>query len=212
MGLKSLLVAGAIALASTSLSAVLLPASGAMAATFDPIYIESSDNRPGATGDISGESDLGLIAAGSHVGIAGRIVTAVDTWEFQTDTRWFIRFVDLPIDDQLYFDSSNITDPVGGFANNADTTTAIFSIFDASDNSLLFSNTITAAAFGAGTQSEIDYTGTAGSFVLKIDGQNGSPGATYDIGISTVPLPAAAWLLMFGVGGLAAVKRRKKKA
>ncbi|WP_131802808.1 VPLPA-CTERM sorting domain-containing protein [Cognatiyoonia sediminum] len=208
MSVKSLLVTSTI-LASTSLSAVLLPGSGATAATFDAIYIESTDNRPGSTGDISGANDLGLIADGSQIGIAGRIVSAEDMWRFQTDAGWVIGFVDLPIDDQLYFDSSNITNPIGDFADNADTTTAIFSIFDASDNSLLFSNTISAAAFGVGTQSELDYSGTAGSFLLRIDGQDGSPGATYDIGISTVPLPGAVWLLLAGVGGLAAMKRRK---
>ncbi|AEI94189.1 hypothetical protein RLO149_c022130 [Roseobacter litoralis Och 149] len=195
-----------------TLSAALLSASGAMAATFDPIYIESTGNRPNATGDITGVLDLGLIAAGSDVGVAGRIVTAVDTWKFQTDTGWFIRFVDLPIDDQLFFDSSNIINPVGSFAGNGDTTTAIFSILDATDSSVLFTNTVTAAALGAGTENALDFTGVAGSFLLKIDGQSSSPGATYDIGISTVPLPAAAWLLLAGVGGLVAVKRRQKKS
>ncbi|MEO9574259.1 MAG: VPLPA-CTERM sorting domain-containing protein [Tateyamaria sp.] len=194
-----------------TISAILMSASGAMAATFDPIYIESTGNRPDATGDITGTTDLGLITSGADVGIAGRIVTAVDKWRFQTNTGWFIRFVDLPIDDQLYFDSSDITNPAGSFAGNGDTTTAIFSILDATDDSVLFTNTVTAAAFGAGTENALDFTGTAGSFILKIDGQNGSPGATYDIGLSTVPLPAAAWLLLAGVGGLAAVKRRQKK-
>ena len=195
-----------------TLGAAAISASGAMAATFDPIYIESTGNRPGSTGDITGVTDIGLIGPSLSVGIAGRIVTAVDTWSFQTNTAWSIGFVDLPIDDQQFFDSSDITNPVGNFAGNGDPTSAIFSIIDASDNSVLFSNLVLATDGGLGTENALDYTGVAGSFFLKIDGQSGSPGATYDIGLTTVPLPAAGLLLLAGVGGLGALKRRQKKA
>ena len=163
-------------------------------------------------GDTTGTLYVGTVGSGQSVGLAGRIVTAVDTWMFTTLTDWSISFVDLMIDDQQYFDSSDITDPAGSFAGNGDTTTAIFSIFQEGIVEAVYSATITAKLGGVGTEGLLDYSGEAGVFTLVIDGQRGSPGATYDIGISAVPLPAAGWLLLAGVGGLAAMKRRKKAA
>ena len=56
---------------------------------------------------------------------------------------------------------------------------------------------------------DLDYFLTAGSYVTfeMIAGPN-----AYVSGISAVPLPAAGWLLLGGLGGLAAMKRRKKAA
>ncbi|MEM8774354.1 MAG: VPLPA-CTERM sorting domain-containing protein [Pseudomonadota bacterium] len=195
---------------SMTIAAVLFSATSAVATTFNPIVIESNGNRPGAGGDITSTLDLGVIAPNTDVGIAGRIVTAVDTWSFETLTPWSISFVDLPIDDQQFFDSSDITNPAGNFASNGDTTSAIFSIFEVGNATALFSQEITATDGGVGTENLLNFSGLAGSFILEIDGQPGSPGATYDIGISSVPLPAAAWLLLAGVGGLSVMKRRRK--
>ncbi|MBT8460480.1 MAG: VPLPA-CTERM sorting domain-containing protein, partial [Boseongicola sp.] len=103
-----------------------------------------------------------------------------------------------------------IIDPApNNFASNGDTTTAIFSIFKDGIADAVYSATISATQGGTDTEDLFNYSGEAGVFTLVIDGQRGSPGATYDIGISAVPLPAAGWLLLAGVGGLAAMKRRK---
>ncbi len=195
-----------------AIGALALSATSAMSATYDPTFVESSGNRPFSEGDITGVRDIGTIDAGESVGIAGRIVRAVDTWSFTTVTDWMISFVDLAIDDQQFFDSSNIEVPEGDFASNDDTTTAIFSIFQEGIAEAVYSATITATKGGVGTEDLLSYNGGAGVFTLVIDGQPRSPGATYDIGVSTVPLPAAGWLLFAGVGGLAAMKRRKKAA
>ena len=206
-----------------AIGALAFSASTAFAATYDPVNVESNGNRPDAGGDQSGPAtviDPNPIGEGQNVGIAGRIVNAVDQWSFTTEVAWSISFVDLDIDDQAFFDSSDITNPPsgGGFnpAGNGDPTVAIFSILLESDNSVLYSTgPIAATAAGAGTEGLLDYTGVAGTYILKIDGsgqQGGNEGATYDIGISTVPVPAAGLLLMAGVGGLAALKRRRKKS
>jgi hypothetical protein len=54
-----------------------------------------------------------------------------------------------------------------------------------------------------------------GDYVFQIDGSgpnaSGSGVGLYDVRVSAVPLPAAGWLLIAGVGGLAAMRRTKKK-
>jgi hypothetical protein len=201
---------------------VVFAAGTASASTIAPIFdadriaVESSGNRPSASGDINnnGALDLGLILPGEKVGIAGRIVTAVDNWTFQTTTPWTMSLVNLDLDDNQGFDSSNITNPSGSFAGNGDTTTALFSLFDASGNPdsdpALFSANLTATMHGLITG--LNFSGGAGSYLLRIDGAAGSPGATYDIGISAVPIPASLPLLLGGIGALAAMRRRKAAA
>ena len=198
------------------LGALALSAGSAMATTFDPIFVESSGNRPSSEGDITGTRVITPdIGAGDAVGLAGRIVNAVDKWEFTVLRGWSIGFVDLDLDDQKFFDSSNITDPCAGCEDNGDVTSAIFSIFEASDlSTAIFTTNSIDAVNGGGTENTaLDFVGVAGTYVLKIDGSQAStnnPGATYDIGITAVPLPAAGWMLIAGLGGLAAMRRRKK--
>lgn len=66
-------------------------------------------------------------------------------------------------------------------------------------------------------------TGTSAGGVLNLFAASGSPtyvilewasavnnSFSYDVRIDPIPLPAAGWLLLGGLGGLAAMKRRKK--
>lgn len=57
--------------------------------------------------------------------------------------------------------------------------------------------------------------GTDGSFesvFFTEEGENSSRDLWFQYSVSVVPLPAAGWLLLAGIGGLAAVGRRRKKA
>lgn len=50
----------------------------------------------------------------------------------------------------------------------------------------------------------------AGTYVLAFSEGDGPTSGSAEFLINAVPLPAAAWMLIAGIGGLAAVKRRKK--
>lgn len=201
----------------------LLAAGTASASTVAPIFgadrieVESSKNRPDAGGDVANNAarDLGLILPGEKVGIAGRIVTAIDNWTFQTTTPWSMFFVNLDLDDNQGFDSSNITVPANNsFAGNGDTTRANFTLLDNANPGapveIVSTGFLTANMHGLLTG--LNFSGGAGSFLLQIDGVQGSPGATYDIGVSAVPIPASLPLLLGGMGALAALRRRKAAA
>lgn len=204
-----------------AIAAFALSAGSAMSATYSPINLESNGNRPGATSDNNSPAQVvnpDPIGPGQNVGIAGRIVNSIDQWEFTTEVEWSMSFVDLHIDDQAYFDNSDIVTPPSDDdfdpAGNGDPSRAAFSLWQ--DGSMLYDfGVIFATDGGVGTEDALDYSGVAGTFLLKIDGRGFEPrnrGATYDIGISTVPVPAAGLLLLAGLGGLGVMKRRQKES
>jgi hypothetical protein len=51
-----------------------------------------------------------------------------------------------------------------------------------------------------------------GTYVLEVRGNTGSAGGSYSgtLNLQPVPLPAAAWLLLSGLAGLATVRRRQR--
>ncbi len=51
----------------------------------------------------------------------------------------------------------------------------------------------------------------ANEFVTE-EGEVNTASLYFDYSVSVVPLPAAGWLLLAGLGGLAAVGRRRKSA
>jgi hypothetical protein len=69
---------------------------------------------------------------------------------------------------------------------------------------------------GAWTEVSMDFVvGTAGNYKLFFDGasESDSIGGFIDgVQVSAVPLPAAGFLLFGALGGLAAMRRRKKAA
>lgn len=198
--------------ALTVAAALFAATTAAAGPVFSPIFVESDGNRPDATGDIpSGDTlDIGVIAPEDAVGIAGRIVAATDVWEFTTENTWSISLVDLDLDDNLGFDSSDIVDPIGNFATNGDPTSAVFSIID-SDMNVVFTSA-SVIATDPGELDGVSFSGEAGSFFLTVSGAPRSIGATYDLGIrvASVPLPASVLLLLGGMGALTVAGRRKK--
>lgn len=204
----------------TAVAVAVLAAGTASASTVGPIFgadrieVESDNNRPNAGGDVSnnGALDLGFILPGERVGVAGRILTAIDSWTFQTTRAWTMSLVNLDLDDNQGFDSSNILAPAGNYQPNGDTTRARFSLFDNSDPNAptQIGSAVELTATMDGLLTGLDFSGGAGSYLLRINGALSNPGATYDIGITApVPLPASLPLLIGGIGALAALRRRK---
>lgn len=187
------------------LSAVIVIAStagGAAAATvFDRIVVESEGVRPGAIGDVptNGAVAIGAIGGGEHIGVGGRIVTAEDAFTFSTSTAFTIKLTDLELGDGNFgFDSRDTS-----FVNNGETT-ARFSLLDSSDVEIDFAEL---TSTDPGLLTGLHLAAGAGGYTLLIDGLSGD-GSTYDLKISTVPVPAALPLLLGGLGALFALRRR----
>ena len=186
--------------------------SSAATVTPDTLVIESNNNRGnglGNVGDIVGTYDLGDIT-GLTAGIAGRIVNAVDTFSFVSNTAFSMNFVDLAdlfgvdIDDCAGFDGSDCS---AGSANNEPGRTARFSLHDGvtTTHSADFTSTVAA---GTSIFSNV----SAGTYTFSIDGRSGPAGSAYDIAISAVPIPATGLLLFGALGGLGLVRRKRKAA
>ena len=69
-------------------------------------------------------------------------------------------------------------------------------------------NDTTGASSGVSTRSIV---GTNGGF-LSSGNQIGSPGSIANASVSPVPVPAAAWLMVSGLGALGAMARRRRQA
>jgi len=124
-----------------------------------------------------------------------------------------------PGQDYTFENVENFTasiDPLAGgfFGNDAFT----FSVAD-------LMGEVDLGIFGAGESFEITTTLTARAYARAFEGENGVGAFSFDpvnvnaVGLTSsvptptmaaVPLPAAGWMLIAGLGGLAAMKRRKK--
>lgn len=204
--IKTLLSAAAIAgfMAGTASAITVLPETNT-----DRTFVESDGNRPLSSGDIPAGDilDAGVVDLGETVGIAGRIRTSIDTWRFVTVSAWEMALVNLPLDDNQGFDSSQIVNPAGSYAPNGDPTSATFSLYD---DSFTLIDSVFLTADPHGLVTGLDFTGNSGTFFLEIAGASGSVGATYDIAISAIPLPAAGWLLISALGSVAFLGHRRQ--
>lgn len=191
-------------------SMIAATAGSAATVTPDTLIIESNQNRGdgSSTGDIV-TADFGDIT-GLTAGWAGRIVNATDSVTFSTNNAFNVDFVNLTdllgvdIDNCEGFDGSDCS---VGSANNENGRLARFILDDGVNPALMIDFTSSVAA-GTNIFSNV----AAGNYTFTIDGISGAAGSAYDIAISAVPVPAAGLLLLGGLGGLAALRRRKQAA
>ncbi|MEM1360338.1 MAG: VPLPA-CTERM sorting domain-containing protein [Pseudomonadota bacterium] len=187
-------------------ASLALPSSAFALTTPDFLFVESDGFRSNSTGDVTVSADLGQVGPGTIYGIAGRIVGSMDTFTFSTKSAFSLTFVDLAdtngvdLDAGVGFDSTfqpkagpKLTDFVLTDSNNMSSTVSLIS------------------PQGPGT---VIFSGVApGLYTFVIDGtQSKGVASTYDIALTTaaVPLPAALPLLAAGIGGLVALRRRKR--
>ena len=151
--------------------------------------------------------DLGMV--GSDVlEVYGRVVNAVDNFAFgfSTTGAFSIDFIFGGYD--LAAGGSEL---LSGFVvEGADAKTATFRLLDADDGfsvveEIDFTTDLTGGPSGI-------FSGGAGSYVIQVDGSGVNAGGIglYDIRVSQVPLPASSLLLIAGVAGLGAVRRRQR--
>lgn len=142
--------------------------------------------------------------------IYGRIVDSVDNFAFgfsSTSTfkaNWIFGGYSLA--------SGAFVSDSGFVAQGNTPKTATFNLLDA-DNGFSVVSTLTAPTDITSGPSLL-FSAGPGNYVLQVDGSGanaaGNGVGLYDIRISAVPLPASALLLIFGVGGLGAMSRRKR--
>jgi len=205
------------ALAAGLAAMIMAFAPAAAVATPIDIFIESDGNRGLAApdgGDIVGSVIPTVVSASQRVGIAGRVQNLEDNWEFTSTTAFNVSFVDLilsPDDLNAFLDGSDTSPPT---APNSDLREVNVSLLDS-----MMSTLSSKSFFPSDVNSETLIFGNvaAGTYTLNIDGlvptdADPSEGATYDIEIAAVapiPLPAAGWMLLAGLGGLVALRRRQ---
>ena len=188
----------------TAAVAATLMSGGANASTvFDEKFVESDGFRGTSSGDIM-DLNIGSLGNGTTTGLAGRIVNQQDVWSFSTKAMFSVSFSNLMVDGNSGFDTTSIFGATNGVRD------AAFSLIDTSTSTVVDSF-VFSAPVAAGTAIFSDIV--AGSYELAIDGsidfQQGV-GATYDLGIATVPVPAALPLLGAGLGVLGLMRRRSR--
>jgi hypothetical protein len=162
---------------------------------------------PGGAYDLDGLGTLGP----DTFEIFGRIVDSIDNFSFgftaasSFDISWIFGGYDLAgggFVAESGFVSEGISDKTATFRLLEDLGGGSFSLVDFAD----FTTDVTSGP-------EVIFSAGPGNYVFQVDGSgsnaSGSGVGLYDIRISAVPLPAAGWLLLAGVGGLVAVRRRK---
>jgi len=152
---------------------------------------------------------LGTLGADDVFNIHGRIVNSNDVYEFIADSSfridWIFGGYDLetedPFDSEVRSDNNGISGFVARPEGADGSDMAIFLNGVAADGNNFMTNITSGPSTIFGTQA-------AGTYTLLLSGIN-QRDALYDIRISAVPLPASSLLLLAGLGGLAAMRRRK---
>jgi len=117
---------------------------------------------------------------------------------------------DTGTDNSYYPDYATIT-----LAHDSVITMSLISPDDGFDTSFQFGSAFAGPITLDGSSLSYSFTAAAGSYFFDIDATNPTNGATrvetsYELDIQAVPLPAGFALMLTGMGGFAAMRRKKK--
>ncbi|MEM9972136.1 MAG: VPLPA-CTERM sorting domain-containing protein [Pseudomonadota bacterium] len=165
--------------------------------------------------------DLGAYGANDVVGIYGRIVGAVDRFTFSVSTMFDLQF---DLDGYALDSGGSVAGGLSGLVNQTFATSGgsaggdlskgvTISLIDALTDGLVGSEAFATNLTSANLLDPVIFGDVGpGTYTLIVDGRNGpnkGAPALYDLEVvAAVPLPAAGWLLICGLGGLALMRRR----
>lgn len=185
----------------------------------------------------AGTIKLGALGSGDMIGIYGRIVSAVDVFEFEFIATSAFRILFDTNGYDVYHRGKNddhginsVLASQSGFINQSDVdgeTKGNGGIADgAKEVKFSLREKVggtwehvfrTTNIVGDDTDPFADVAGgllfkgaASGIYQLRIDGQGNGIAALYDINIQAVPLPAGVLLMLTGVAGLGLTRRRKR--
>ena len=148
-----------------------------------------------------------LASVGDSLEIYGRVVSANDYFTFTSDQAFTVDWI---FGGYELADGTDVT--TSGFVRvGSPNNTATFDLLDSDGDSIFASGTAFTTNFTSGT-SNIFGPVKAGTYVLKISGGGDNGAATYDVAVTAVPLPAAAWLFGSALVGAVVIGRRKRKS
>ncbi len=216
-------------------AAITLAYAGAASAATLTVTESQGQNRALVAGsvdlddadDAGGGFDLNALNGGNafigsdDLQIHGRIVSSIDRFTFEVSTAFNL---DFDFDGYLLDAGGSVSADLSGLVDHdvvlagddpqlvASGKEVTISLIDSMMNTVATETFLTNVSSATTMDENIFSNIAAGTYILSIDGTQGSATGTaalYDLKISAIPLPAPALLLLGGLGGLVAARRKR---